>query len=551
MNKLTSLPSWKQLKNHFNKIQHSHMRELFEKDPFRQEKYSIIFEDILFDYSKNRVTEKTMTLLLDLADESKLKHWIEKLVRGDKVNFTENNAALHTALRTPAQHSTQLKNKDIINDVHRQLDKMERFTEIVRCGEWAGYTGKAITDIVNIGIGGSDLGPQMITQALKPYQIKNMKFHFISNIDARHFLDITDKLNPETTLFIIVSKSFKTQETMLNAHSARRWFLQRAKNSELVSQHFVAVSTNIKKVTEFGIKQENIFLFWDWVGGRYSLWSSVGMSIALSVGMKRFRELLAGANAMDNHFSTAPFNKNIPVIMGLLGIWYNNFFGCESHAILPYDHLLNQLPAYLEQADMESNGKSITRSGNKTNYSTGCIVWGAQGINGQHAFYQLMHQGTKLIPADFISSAIPQIGLPEHHETMLSNFIAQSEALMRGRNHDETLQELKLQGLSHDEIESCLPHMVFEGNRPTNSILFRQVTPRTLGSLIAMYEHKVFVQGIIWNINSFDQWGVELGKTLAKKVLADLKSNHSCEHDSSTNSLIRYFKLLNRDNCVL
>lgn len=544
---LTNLNSWKALTQHYQIAKHLHMRDLFDSDSDRQSKFSLLFEDIMFDYSKNRITQHTMDLLIQLAKEVGLERWIDKMFNGEKINHTENRSVLHSALREPADNPLILEGVDVNQLVHHELNKIENFSRQVRNGKWLGYTGKPITDIVNIGIGGSDLGPQMVVRALQPAAKKYLNCHFISNIDSMHFIAKTRQLNPETTLFVIVSKSFSTQETMLNATSAKEWFLSHSKDSNALEKHFVAVSSNSKKASAFGINNSNVFEFWDWVGGRYSLWSSVGVTIALALGMKYFRELLAGAHAMDKHFRHAPLENNIPVIMALLGIWYNNFFGTESHAILPYDHQLNLLPGYLEQADMESNGKSVSRTGNQVDYSTGSIIWGAQGINGQHAFYQLIHQGTKLVPADFISSIIPQQNIEHHHETMLSNFLAQTEALMKGRSEEETLSDLKELKLSEEEIEKRLPHMVFEGNKPTNSILFRKITPRSLGSLIAMYEHKVFVQGIIWNINSFDQYGVELGKVLAKKILNELKDKSiQTLHDSSTNALMAYFQLVNQ-----
>lgn len=544
---LTQLDAWLALNQHFKNAKNLHMRDLFEIDKNRQSRFSVLFEDMMFDYSKNRVTEQTMKLLFQLARETDLESWIEKMFSGEKINHTENRAVLHSALRSPKQSQLMVDGVNVNQLVHSELDKIERFCDRVRKGEWRGFSGKVITDIVNIGIGGSDLGPQMVVKALQPTTQKYLNCHFISNVDTMHFLATTNKLNPETTLFIIASKSFTTQETMLNADSAKNWFLARTRDKNALKKHFVAISTNREKVRSFGIDPQNMFKFWDWVGGRYSLWSSIGLSIALSIGMDNFRELLAGAHAMDKHFRSAPFEYNIPVIMALLGVWYNNFFECESHAILPYDHQLNLLPAYLEQADMESNGKSINRTGSQVDYSTGAIIWGAQGINGQHAFYQLIHQGTKLIPADFISSIVPQHEISHHHETMLSNFLAQTEALMAGRSEEETMNDLKHIGLNEEEISRRLPHMVFEGNKPTNSILFRKITPRSLGSLIAMYEHKVFVQGVIWNINSFDQYGVELGKKLAKKILTELKDKSMLQsHDSSTSTLMNYYQMFRK-----
>ncbi|TQV73791.1 glucose-6-phosphate isomerase [Aliikangiella marina] len=542
---LTQFSSWKALTSHYQSAKHLHIRDLFESDPLRQTRFSVLFEDILFDYSKNRISPHTFNLLTDLAKEVELKSWIERMFSGDKLNHTEGRAVLHTALRLPRHKPLVVGDQNISSLVHRELDKMSEFCYQVRSGRWLGYTGKPVTDIVNIGIGGSDLGPQLVVEALKSFSDKPLKCHFVSNVDTMHLLEKTENLNLETTLFIVASKSFTTDETMTNAESLREWFLKTTGAYDSLGKHFVAVSSNQAKAISFGINPENIFNFWDWVGGRYSLWSSIGLSIALTIGIENFKEMLAGAHAMDEHFRTAPFEKNIPVIMALLGIWYNNFFGCESHAILPYDHQLNLLPAYLEQADMESNGKSVDRDGKQVNYSTGGIVWGSQGINGQHAFYQLIHQGTKLVPADFISSAIPHESINNHHNLMLSNFFAQTEALMKGRTREETLNDLRELGLTDTEIEKQLPHMTFEGNKPTNSILLKKITPRSLGSLLAMYEHKVFTQGVIWNINSFDQYGVELGKKLAKKILSEL--NDTCLsrlHDGSTQSLMTYFRML-------
>lgn len=544
MASVTQRDSWKKLEEHFEQVKNTEMKDLFNTDPGRQHKFSVFFEDIMFDYSKNRITNKTLKLLLELANEVNLKQWISSMVNGEKINATENRRVLHTALRSPKDKPILIEGNNIAIDIHRELDKIEAFTNNIISGKLVGYSGKKITDVVNIGIGGSDLGPQMVVNALKPFQKNHLKCHFISNIDPMHFLEKIHSLSTETTLFVIASKSFTTQETMLNANSAKNWFLAKANSFSDIAKHFVAVSTNKEKVESFGINPDNMFLFWDWVGGRYSLWSSIGLSIVFSIGMNNFKQLLEGANAMDEHFINSPFENNIPVIMALLGIWYNNFFNCESHAILPYDHQLDLLPAYLKQADMESNGKSVTRDGIKVDYSTGAIIWGAQGINGQHAFYQLIHQGTKIIPADFISSVMPENEVSNHHDAMLSNFMAQMEALMCGRTKDETLKSLHELNLTESEVKKRLPHMVFEGNKPTNAILFKKITPRTLGSLIAMYEHKIFVQGVVWNINSFDQFGVELGKKLAKRILTELTNeNFENKHDSSTSSLMRYYQL--------
>jgi glucose-6-phosphate isomerase len=544
MNDLTKLPAWNALQQHYKKAKKLHLRDLFEKDSKRFEKFSIRFNDILLDYSKNRITDETMKLLLQLAREAKVKKWIEKMFSGEKINFTENRAVLHIALRNRSNRAIYVDGTDVMPAVNAELAKMKAFCEKVRSGEWKGYTGKAITDVVNIGIGGSDLGPLMVCEALKPYGSK-LNVHFVSNVDGTHIAETLKKINPETTLFLIASKTFTTQETMTNAQTARAWFLKSANDETAVAKHFAALSTNSKAVAEFGIDTKNMFGFWDWVGGRYSLWSAIGLSIALFIGFENFEELLRGAFEMDEHFRTAPFEKNLPVILALLGIWYNNFFGAETYALLPYDQYLHRFAAYFQQGDMESNGKRITREGKVVSYQTGQIVWGEPGTNGQHAFYQLIHQGTKLIPCDFLAPALSHNPIGEHHQILLSNFFAQTEALMKGKTEKEVRKELEAQGLKKKEIEKLLPHKVFEGNRPTNSILFQKLTPKTLGSLIAMYEHKIFVQSIIWNINAFDQWGVELGKQLAKVILPELKDEKTVEtHDASTNGLINYYKSL-------
>jgi glucose-6-phosphate isomerase len=544
MNDLTKLPAWNALQQHYKKAKKLHLRDLFEKDSKRFEKFSIRFNDILLDYSKNRITDETMKLLLQLAREAKVKKWIEKMFSGEKINFTENRAVLHIALRNRSNRAIYVDGTDVMPAVNAELAKMKAFCEKVRSGEWKGYTGKAITDVVNIGIGGSDLGPLMVCEALKPYGSK-LNVHFVSNVDGTHIAETLKKINPETTLFLIASKTFTTQETMTNAQTARAWFLKSANDETAVAKHFAALSTNSKAVAEFGIDTKNMFGFWDWVGGRYSLWSAIGLSIALFIGFENFEELLRGAFEMDEHFRTAPFEKNLPVILALLGIWYNNFFGAETYALLPYDQYLHRFAAYFQQGDMESNGKRITREGKVVSYQTGQIVWGEPGTNGQHAFYQLIHQGTKLIPCDFLAPALSHNPIGEHHQILLSNFFAQTEALMKGKTEKEVRKELEAQGLKKKEIEKLLPHKVFEGNRPTNSILFQKLTPKTLGSLIAMYEHKIFVQSIIWNINAFDQWGVELGKQLAKAILPELKDEKTVEtHDASTNGLINYYKSL-------
>lgn len=525
-------------------MQATEMKTLFAQDPDRFKRFHLMFEDILVDLSKNRITEETQSLLNQLANECELQEAINAMFGGEKINQTEGRAVLHTALRNRANTPVMVDGEDVMPEVNRVLDQMQKFSEKILSGEWKGYSGKAITDIVNIGIGGSDLGPYMVTEALRPYH-QNICPHFVSNVDGTHMAETLSRVNPETTLFIIASKTFTTQETMTNAQSARDWFMQKTLGHGEVAKHFVAVSTNAKAVAEFGISTDNMFVFWDWVGGRYSLWSSIGLSIACTIGFKRFTELLDGAHAMDQHFRNTPIEKNIPVQLALIGIWYTNFFGATSEAILPYDQYLHRFAAYFQQGNMESNGKFIDREGQGVSYATGPIIWGEPGTNGQHAFYQLIHQGTHLIPCDFIAPAISHNPLSDHHSKLLSNFFAQTEALMKGKAAEEVTNELSAKGFSKDEVKRHLPYRLFPGNRPTNSILFRQLTPRTLGSLIAMYEHKIFVQGVIWNIFSFDQWGVELGKVLANKILPELSDSSAVSsHDSSTNGLINYFKRL-------
>lgn len=540
----TMMPSWSKLEMLFLTMQATHMRELFDEDPQRFQKYHLTFEDILVDYSKNLVNDEVMKELLNLAEDVELKEAIEAMFRGEKINQTEKRPVLHVALRNRSNKPIMVEGADVMPEVNKVLEQMKDFSERIITGAWKGYSGKAITDVVNIGIGGSDLGPYMVTEALKPYS-KGIRPHFVSNVDGTHLAETVKNLDPETTLFIIASKTFTTQETMTNATSARNWFMEKTGGNGEVAKHFVAVSTNQKEVTAFGIAAENMFVFWDWVGGRYSLWSSIGLSIACTIGYDNFVKLLEGAHAMDNHFRETPFEKNIPVVLALIGIWYNNFFGAASEAILPYDQYLHRFAAYFQQGNMESNGKAIDRSGNPVTYQTGPIIWGEPGTNGQHAFYQLIHQGTKLIPCDFIAPAVSHNPSSDHHEKLLSNFFAQTEALMKGKTAEEVQAELAAAGMSKEEISFHTPFRVFEGNRPSNSILFEQLTPRTLGSLIAMYEHKIFVQGIVWNIFSFDQWGVELGKVLAKKILPELQSEEEiASHDTSTNGLINYFKRL-------
>ncbi|MDP8201290.1 MAG: glucose-6-phosphate isomerase [Candidatus Tenebribacter burtonii] len=540
----TKTIAWMNLEEHFQRMKNIQMKDLFKKDNKRFNKFSLNFEDILVDFSKNIITNETLNLLLQLAIEIDLKSAIDDMFSGEMINETENRAVLHTALRNRSNKPVLLKGKDVMPEVNKVLMQMKEFSDKIITGQWKGFTGKPITDIVNIGIGGSDLGPLMVTEALKPYNM-GINAHFVSNVDGTHLVETLKELRQETTLFIISSKTFTTQETMTNAYSAREWFLSHLKDNDSIKNHFVAISTNEKSVIEFGIDPVNIFDFWDWVGGRYSLWSAIGLSISCAIGFNNFEKLLDGAHAMDNHFTTTPFKENIPVILALIGIWYNNFFGAESEAILPYDQYLHRFPAYLQQGNMESNGKYVDRAGNLVNYQTGPIIWGEPGTNGQHAFYQLIHQGTKMIPCDFLAPAISHNPIGDHHQKLLSNFFAQTEALMNGKTKEEVISELKKMGKTEKQINKILPYKVFKGNRPTNSILFKQLTPRTLGSLIAMYEHKIFTQGVIWNIFSFDQWGVEFGKPLAKKILPELNSSKVISsHDVSTNSLInRYRKM--------
>jgi glucose-6-phosphate isomerase len=539
----TRTQSWQKLARHFEEIKDVEMKDLFAKDPERFDRLSIRFDDILVDYSKNRITQKTLALLLTLVEEIGLKTAIGKMFDGQKINETEARAVLHIALRNRGNDPVYVEDNDVMPQVNAVLEKMKHFSNQVRSGEWTGYTAKRITDIVNIGIGGSDLGPVMVTEALRPYAQNGITVHFVSNVDGTDITETLKPLNPETTLFMIASKTFTTQETMTNAFAARKWFLETAGDEIHIAKQFVALSTNAEKVKEFGIDESNMFVFWDWVGGRYSLWSAIGLSIACYIGFKNFEELLQGAFEMDQHFKTAPFENNIPVILALLGIWYNNFFGVQTEAILPYDQYLHRFPAYFQQGNMESNGKSIDRDAKKVTYQTGPIIWGEPGTNGQHAFYQLIHQGTKLIPADFLAPALSHNPIGEQHNILLSNFFAQTEALLNGKTEQEVIAELKRAGKSDEAIQKLTPHKVFDGNKPTNSILFKQLTPHTLGSLIAMYEHKIFVQGVIWNIFSFDQWGVELGKQLAKNILPELADDNPADsHDSSTNGLINAFK---------
>jgi len=538
----TKTNAWEKLLRHYKDIKKVHLKELFEDDK-RFRKFSIQFKDILFDYSKNKINDTTIDLLIELTDEMGLEKAIASMFEGDKINETENRAVLHTALRDFKNKSRKIDGKDIQADIGNVRKKMKTFSDSVRNGEWKGYSGKKITDVVNIGIGGSDLGPAMVCEALKFYSDSAPELHFVSNVDGTHIAETLKKLNPETTLFLIASKTFTTQETMTNAFTARDWFLKKAKDQKAVKKHFAALSTNVGKVVEFGIDKENIFEFWDFVGGRYSLWSAIGLSIAISIGYERFEELLKGAEEADIHFRTAPFKKNIPVIMGLLGIWYSDFFGSECEMVLPYDQYLHRFPAFLQQLSMESNGKSVSRDGSEVNYKTGQILMGEPGTNGQHSFYQLIHQGTHLIPADFLCARIPLNKIGDHHEKLLSNFLAQTEALMIGKTKEQVIAQLEEADIQPVEARKIYPHKIFRGDNPTNSIIYDKLTPSALGKLIAIYEHKIFVQGVIWNIFSFDQWGVELGKELAGKILKELKNdNIKAEHDCSTENLLKHLK---------
>lgn len=538
----TTTQAWLLLRRHFEEeMSRTHMKDLFAKDADRFSRFSLSTAGILFDYSKNIITAKTLQLLLQLAADCKLREAIDAMFSGEKINETENRSVLHIALRNRSNTPIYSDGQDVMPEVNKVLQQMKDFCEKVHSGEWKGYSGKKIKYIVNIGIGGSDLGPVMVTEALKPYWVEGIQAYFVSNVDATHIAETFKKITPEETLFLIASKTFTTQETMTNARTARDWFLQSAMNEEYVAKHFVALSTNEKEVTKFGIDPANMFQFWDWVGGRYSLWSAIGLSIALTIGFDNFERLLDGAHTVDEYFKTAPFDKNISVIMGLIGVWYINFFGAQTEAILPYDQYMHRFPAYFQQGDMESNGKSVDRTGHRVSYSTGPVIWGEAGTNGQHAFYQLIHQGTILIPCDFIAPAISHNPIGDHHEKLLSNFFAQTEALMNGKNEKEVKAELE--GMPEDAVKKLVCFKEFQGNKPTNSFLLREITPQSLGSLIALYEHKIFVQGVIWNIFSFDQWGVELGKQLANKILPELKNDEEIKsHDASTNGLINAYK---------
>jgi glucose-6-phosphate isomerase len=539
----TSTTAWNELQNHFETMKNVSMKNMFQEDPSRASKFHLKWNDFLVDYSKNRINQETMDLLVKLANEVHLKEAISDYFEGEIINKTENRAVLHTALRAPEQASVKVDGENIIPEIYEVKSKIKAFTNEIVNGDRTGFTGKAFTDVVNIGIGGSDLGPAMVVEGLQFYK-NHLNVHFVSNVDGDHVNEIIKKLNPETTLFVIVSKTFTTQETLTNSETIRTWFLSRefgTAKQEDVAKHFVAVSTNIKNVTAFGINADNVFPMWDWVGGRFSLWSAVGLSISLAVGFDNFDKVLKGANEMDEHFKTATFDKNIPVVLALLSIWYNNFFGAESEALIPYTQYLQKLAPYLQQGIMESNGKSIGRDGKPVNYQTGTIIWGEPGTNSQHAFFQLIHQGTKLIPTDFIGFVNSLYGNKDHHDKLMSNFFAQTEALLNGKSEEQVRNEFEKQGLSSEKSDYLTPFKVFEGNKPTNTILINSLTPETLGSLVAMYEHKIFVQGIIWNIFSYDQWGVELGKQLATSILEEINSKSLNKHDSSTEFLLNHY----------
>lgn len=539
----TGTTAWQRLQQHFLEMKNVQLKELFQTDPERFSKYSLTAKDIVFDYSKNIITDQTILLLLQLANECKLQDGINAMFNGEKINETESRSVLHIALRNLSKDPVYTEGKDVMTDVRKVLKQMKSFCNRVHEGKWRGYTDKRIKYIVNIGIGGSDLGPLMVTEALKPYWLDGIQTYFVSNIDGSHIAEILKKIRPERTLFLVASKTFTTQETMTNAYTARDWFLEHAVHEKHIAKHFVALSTNETEVVKFGINKKNMFQFWDWVGGRYSLWSAIGLSIGLTIGYKNFEELLAGAYETDRHFKTTSFEKNIPVIMAMIGIWYTNFFNAETEAILPYDQYMHRFAAYFQQGNMESNGKSVDRNGEEVEYKTGPVIWGEPGTNGQHAFYQLIHQGTRMIPCDFIAPAQTHNPIGDHHQKLMSNFFAQTEALMNGKTEKEVSAELEKAGLSNEAISKLLPYKVFAGNKPTNSFLIKRITPFTLGQLIALYEHKIFVQGVIWNIFSFDQYGVELGKQLANKILPELKDDQPVSsHDPSTNGLINIFK---------
>jgi Glucose-6-phosphate isomerase len=536
----TTTNAWKKLQAHYQETKDKHLRELFGTDANRGEKFSLVWKDFLADYSKNRITDKTLSLLLELAEEVGLKSSIKSYFEGEPINQTEGRAVLHTALRATKDEKIFVDGENIVDEVYAVREKIKTFSQAIISGEKKGYTGKPFTDVVNIGIGGSDLGPVMVVEALKFYK-NHLRTHFVSNVDGDHVYEVLKELNPETTLFVIVSKTFTTQETLSNALTIKKWFLKSASEKD-IAHHFAAVSTNLEKISEFGIADENVFPMWDWVGGRFSLWSAVGLTIAIAVGHENFEELLEGAHEMDVHFKETPFDRNIPVILALISVWYNNFYGAETEAIIPYTQYLSRFSAYLQQGIMESNGKSVDRAGNRVGHQTGTIIWGEPGTNSQHAFFQLIHQGTKLIPTDFIGYKESLHGDVDHHNKLMANFFAQTEALMNGKTPEEVKLELEGQKLSASEIETLLPFKVFEGNKPTNTLLIQKLTPKSLGALIALYEHKIFVQGIVWNIFSYDQWGVELGKQLAKNILADIENSEIGKHDTSTLHLLQNFK---------
>ena len=543
MSELIQSELWSALARHYDEIKDLHMRDMFDEDESRFEKYSLKLNDILYDYSKNRINDETLNLLLQLADEVDLSGWIEKMFKGAPINNTEHRSVLHTALRDQGNQPVMVDGNDILPEIRAERERMKLLAEKIRTRKWRGATNQAITDVVNIGIGGSHLGPLMVTEALRPHALHDLNVHFVSNIDENHINDTLEYLNPETTFFIISSKTFTTQDTMVNAETARQWYINKLDSTECIDRHFSAVTSNVELAKEFGIAEDNIFKMWDWVGGRYSLWSAIGLSIVIAIGSEQFDELLLGAYEVDEHFRHAPFEKNIPVIMALLGIWYNNFFEAQTMAVLPYDQHLHHFPGYLQQADMESNGKYVDRQGNETNYTTGPVIFGEIGIAAQHAFFQLLHQGTKLVPSDILAPIYSFRCIARHHRALMSNVFAQTEALMRGKTEVEVTEELLAEGLDETQIKQLLPYKVFSGNRPSSTILFNTLNAKTLGSIIALYEHKIFVQGVIWNINSFDQWGVELGKQLAKNILQELNDNEPVDqHDSSTNGLINYYK---------
>ncbi|MFK5913842.1 MAG: glucose-6-phosphate isomerase [Woeseiaceae bacterium] len=543
MSQLTQSKSWQALAKHYNEIKNIHMRDMFVSDEHRFEKYSLEINNILYDYSKNRINDETIKLLYQLAKDVDIPKWVEKMFSGEAINHTENRAVLHTALREQGNQPIMVDGVDILPEIKEERERVKQLAEKIRTRQWRGATNQAITDVVNIGIGGSHLGPLMVTEALKSHSLHDINIHFISNIDENHINDTLEYLNPETTFFIIASKTFTTQDTMVNADTARQWYIRKLGSNEYINRHFSAVTSNVTLAKEFGIDEDNIFKIWDWIGGRYSLWSAIGLPIVIAVGSEQFDELLKGAYEIDQHFRTAPIEKNIPVMMALLGVWYNNFFDLQTMTVLPYDQHLHRFPAYLQQADMESNGKNVDRQGNNVDYTTGPVIFGDIGIAGQHAFFQLFHQGTKLVPADILAPVYSFRCIARHHRALMSNVFAQTEALMKGKTEEQAYTELKAKGLNEEEIKQLLPYKVFPGNRPTSTLLFDTLDPKTLGAIIALYEHKIFVQGIIWNINSFDQWGVELGKQLATSILHELNDNEQIKtHDSSTNGLINHYK---------